>query len=165
MKWKMVALIVIGVLVSLFTMSILQRYDILYWDVYLFVAISFYPLALVYGRRVMIDVFYSIKSGPYSPFSTFYKNAIVRNLCKALNWIIAIVTFVFVGWIYGVYTAYQRYQMQKGYIRKWVMWLLIRQQKILHVKIKNIASIMREHTTIIICDVFLFYFCWNKLLF
>ena len=118
MKWKMIALIVLGVLVSLFTMNILQRYNILYWDVYLFVAISFYPLALVYGRRVMIDVFYSIKSGPYSPFSTLNKNAIARNLCRALNWLIAIFTFVFVGWIYGVYNAYQRYQMQKGYIIK-----------------------------------------------
>ena len=118
MKWKMIALIVLGVLVSLFMTNILQRYDILYWDVYLFVAISFYPLALVYGRRVMVDVFYSIKSGPYSPFSTFNKHAIVRNICKGLNWIIAIFTFIFVGWIYGVYNAYKRYQMEKGYIIK-----------------------------------------------
>ena len=118
MKWKMIALIVLGVLVSLTSMSILQRYHILYWDVYLFVAISFYPLALVYGRHVMADVFYSIKAGPYSPFSTFCKNALVRNVCRALNWLIAIFTFVFVAWIYGVYNAYQRYQMQKGYIIK-----------------------------------------------
>jgi len=116
MKWKMVALIVAGVLVSLFTMSILQRYDILYWDVYLFVAISFYPLAFVYGRRVMVDVFYSIKVGPYKPFSTASTNGFVRTFCQALNWIIAAFIFAFVGWIYGVYNAYQRYQMQNGYI-------------------------------------------------
>lgn len=118
MKWKMIALIVLGVLVSLTTMSILQRYDILYWDVYFFVTISFYPLALVYGRHVMVDVFYSIKSGPYSPFSTIEKNTFVRHVCRTLNWLIAAFTFVFVGWIYGVYNAYQRYQMQKGYLIK-----------------------------------------------
>ena len=118
MKWKMIALIVFGVLVSLFTMNTLQRYDILYWDVYLFVTISFYPLALVYGRRVMVDVFYSIKAGPYSPFSTVWKNALLRIICQALNFVIAAFMFVFVGWIYGVYNAYQRYQMQKGYIIK-----------------------------------------------
>lgn len=112
MKWKMITLIVLGFLLSLFAMNIL------YWDVYLFVAISFYPLALVYGRSVMVDVFYSIKSGPYSPFSTLYRNAIKRNICRVLNWLIAIFTFIFVGWIYGVYNAYQRYQMQKGYIIK-----------------------------------------------
>ena len=118
MKWKMITLIVLGVLVSLITMSFLQRYDILYWDVYLFVSISFYPLALVYGRHVMVDVFYSIKAGPYSPFATFDKNIIVRNVYRAINWIVAAFTFVFVGWIYGVYTAYQRYQMQKGFLIK-----------------------------------------------
>ena len=96
MKWKMVALIVSGVLVSLFTMSILQRYDILYWDVYLFVAISFYPLAFVYGRRVMVDVFYSIKVGPYKPFSTASTNGFVRTFCQALNWIVAAFIFAFV---------------------------------------------------------------------
>jgi hypothetical protein len=118
MKWKMIALIVLGVLVSLITMSILQRYHILYWDVYLFVSIAFYPLALVYGRHVMVDVFYSIKAGPYSPFKTISKKVIVRNACHVLNGIIAGLTFVFVSWIYGVYNAYQRYQMQKGYLIK-----------------------------------------------
>ena len=118
MKWKMAALIVFGVLVSLFTMNILQRYNILYWDVYLFVTISFYPLALVYGRRVMVDVFYSIKSGPYSPFSTKQRNKYVQSIFQILNGLIAAFVFIFVGWIYGVYNTYQRYQMQKGYIIK-----------------------------------------------
>ena len=118
MKLKMIALIVLGVLVSSVMMNILQRYHILYWDVYLFVAISFYPLALVYGRNVMVDVFYSIKAGPYSPFSIIGKNSVVRTMYRALNWLTAAFTLVFVGWIYGVYNAYKRYQMQKGYIIK-----------------------------------------------
>lgn len=118
MKWKMISLIVLGVLLSTLTMNTLQRFDVYYWDVYLFVTITFYPLALAYGRSVMVDVFYSIKAGPYSPFSVHWKNTLLRIFCQALNWVIAALTFVFVGWIYGVYNAYQRYQMQKGYIIK-----------------------------------------------
>ena len=118
MKWKMISLIILGVILALISMTALQRLNILYWDVYLFVAISFYPLAIVYGRKVMVDVFHSIKEGPYSPFSINKKNAVVNLMYRAINLVVAIIAFMLVSWIYGVYNAYQHYQMQKGYIVK-----------------------------------------------
>ena len=80
-----------------------------------------YPVAIVYGRNEIINVFHSIRIGGRQPFRS--KPASVWNpLKKMLNAIIACVITVGFGWLYGTYTAWQHLQLAKrfagGYRRR-----------------------------------------------
>lgn len=109
MKWKMIALIILGMLIASITIMTLHRYSIYSGDVYLFVALSFYPLALVYGRGVMVDIFHSIYLGVHRP--------IKRNtaMAKCINLLAACFAFIFASWIHGTYHAYKKYQISERF--------------------------------------------------
>lgn len=118
-KSKMITLLILGLCLSMIVMVLLQNKGFLRWDIYLFVTITCYPLAIFYGRNYMVDVFKSIRSGPYSPFRLkFGSGSVSRTMYPIFNFIVAGFMFIFVGWIYGVYHAYKTYQMSKGYIVK-----------------------------------------------
>lgn len=78
-------------------------------------AIICYPLAIVYGRRQMIDVFHSIRMGARQPFRAKTMKSRLNPLYAVLNFTIAFLTIIFFGWIYGTYTAYQKLQMMKSF--------------------------------------------------
>ena len=118
LKTKMILLIMFGFLFSCSSIFLLNRISWVVWDLYLFVALLFYPLAIVYGRKVMVDIFYSVKDGPYRFFKQTHGKGIVAGIKKLCNTIVAAITFLFVGWIYGTYTAYQKFVMAQGSIIK-----------------------------------------------
>lgn len=77
-------------------------------------AFVFYPVALVYGRNQIIDLFHSIRAGGRQPFRL--KQGSVWNPFKnTLNVIIACVITVFFGWLYGTYSAWQHLQLAKRF--------------------------------------------------
>ena len=78
-------------------------------------AIVCYPLAIVYGRGQMIDIFYSIRMGARQPFRAKTMDSSLNPLFTVVNFIIALLTIIFFGWIYGTYTAYQKLQMMKSF--------------------------------------------------
>ena len=80
-----------------------------------------YPVAIVYGRNEIINLFHNIRIGGRQPFQI--KQASVWNpLKKIVNTIIACVITVGFGWLYGTYTAWQHLQLAKrfagGYRRR-----------------------------------------------
>lgn len=77
-------------------------------------ALIFYPMALVYGRDQMKDLFRGISSGARQPFSVKPNNG-WNPLFKLLNTILACVTVIFLGWAYGAYMAWQRLQFFKQF--------------------------------------------------
>lgn len=83
--------------------------------IFIIVALVLYPLALVYGRSQIVDIFHSIRMGARQPFLTKRLDSPWRLLFAVLNTVIALLTVVFFGWIYGSYTAYQKLQMLKSY--------------------------------------------------
>lgn len=118
LKVKMILLVVGGIIMSVLIMNALYMYQIITWDIYLFVMLACYPLAIVYGRNIMVDIFYGIKLGRYQLFKTKYSAKWKNTILKTMNTVVAALTTVFVGWIYGVYTAYQKYMMHKGIMMK-----------------------------------------------
>ncbi|ATP42032.1 hypothetical protein CSE16_19515 [Solibacillus sp. R5-41] len=82
---------------------------------FLLAAISCYPLAIVYGRRQIVDVFNCIRMGERQPFRVRNFKSPMKPLYTLLNLLIAAVTIVFFGWIYGTYTAYQKLRMIKSF--------------------------------------------------
>ena len=109
MKWKMIGLIILGVVIASTTIMTLQHYNLFVGDVYLFVALSFYPLAIVYGRDVMVDIFNSIYNGAHSPIK---KN---KLFAKVINFLVACFVVVFASWIHGTYHAYKKYQVAERF--------------------------------------------------
>lgn len=78
-------------------------------------AIVCYPLALVYGRGQIVDIFHSIRMGARQPFLAKTMKSPLNPLFTVVNFIIALLTIIFFGWIYGTYTAYQKLQMMKSF--------------------------------------------------
>ncbi|MER2192358.1 MAG: hypothetical protein ABS951_15460 [Solibacillus sp.] len=77
--------------------------------VFLFAAITCYPLAISYGRGQIIDIFHSIHKGERQPLQV--KHGIWQPV---VSFCIALVTVSSFGWVYGSYYAYKRLQMMKS---------------------------------------------------
>ena len=120
MKRNMIVLLVVGVIVAiaffwgygyLFPYSY-AMYSVL--GILLLGACAFYPVALVYGRNQIIDLFHNIRAGGRQPFR-LKQGSFWNPLRKTLNFAIASVTTVFLGWLYGTYTAWQHLQLAKRF--------------------------------------------------
>jgi hypothetical protein len=118
LKVKMILLIILGFVLSCSSVFLFQRIGWVGWDLYVFIALLFYPVAIAYGRGVMLDIFYSVKEGPYRFFKQTNGRGIRITLKKACNLFLALFTFVFAGWMYGAYTAYQKFVMVHGSLIK-----------------------------------------------
>ena len=117
---KMITLLVIGVILLIGVMYLLSwsgngLFLASFGGIFIILAFIFYPLALVYGRSQMFDIFQSIRMGARQPFRTQKANSPWRPIFALLNAVVALLTIVFFGWIYGAYTAYQKLQMLKSY--------------------------------------------------
>lgn len=120
---KMIMLLVIGFIVMMGVLFLLSRmgngfYFASFTGLFIAFALICYPLAIVYGRSQIIDIFHSIRMGARQPFRTKKLNSPLKPLYAVLNTIIAILTIIFFGWVYGAYTAYQKLQMLKSYYVK-----------------------------------------------
>ena len=80
-----------------------------------------YPVAIVYGRNEIINLFHSIRIGGRQPFH-IKQTSFWNPLKKILNTSIACVITVSFGWLYGTYTVWQQLQLAKrfagGYKRR-----------------------------------------------
>ena len=117
---KMRTLLIGGVLLAIVVLFLLNSvqlglYVASFNGLFLLVAISCYPLAIVYGRRQIVDIFNSIRIGDRQPFRLRKFRSPMKPIYTLLNLIIATLTTVFFGWAYGAYTAYQKLQMLKGF--------------------------------------------------
>ena len=73
-----------------------------------------YPVAIVYGRNEIINLFHNIRIGGRQPLRM--KQGSSWNLLrKTVNFIIACIVTVFLGWLYGTYTAWQHLQLAKRF--------------------------------------------------
>lgn len=117
-KNKVILLLIVGLVLAsgffytlyLFKMGYALRAS--FSGVFLFVAITCYPLAFSYGKGQIIDIFHSIHKGARQPFQVKHGKGTWQPV---LNFCIALLTVVSFGWIYGVYYAYKRLQMMKSY--------------------------------------------------
>lgn len=121
-KRKMLILLVAGVLLAIVFFSMYSYVNPYSYVMYSFLgmivlfALIFYPLALVYGRGQIVDMFHSIRGGARQPFRLRSSHAF-NLVLKALNLIFALFTTVFLGWAYGAYSAYQKLQYAKRFSR------------------------------------------------
>lgn len=117
---KMITLLVVGVVLLIAVLYLLSwsgngLFLASFGGLFIIFAIIFYPLALVYGRSQIIDVFQSIRIGARQPLRAKKSNSPWNPIFALLNTVIALLTIVFFGWIYGAYTAYQKLQMLKSF--------------------------------------------------
>lgn len=117
---KMIVLLVVGVVLLIGVLYLLRMsgnglFLASFGGIFMILMLIFYPLALVYGRSQMVDIFHSIRIGARQPFRAKKAKSPWNPIVAMLNTIIALLTFVFFGWIYGAYTAYQKLQMLKSY--------------------------------------------------
>ena len=120
MKRNMIILLVVGVLVAIAFFWIYgylfpysnAMYSVL--GILILSAFVFYPVALVYGRNQIIDLFHSIRAGGRQPLH-LKQGSVWNPLRKTLNFAIACVITVFLGWLYGTYTAWQHLQLAKRF--------------------------------------------------
>lgn len=117
---KMIILLVTGVVLAIETLLLLNSegkeiYITSFSGLFIVVALICYPLAIVYGHRQIVGIFESIRIGARRPFQTSKMNSLLNPLFSVLNCIVAIVIVLSFGWVYGVYTAYQKLQMMKGF--------------------------------------------------
>lgn len=117
---KMIILLVLGlalVIGVLFFLNSVGRghYVGSFSGLFLVLAVICYPLAISYGRGQMIDIFQSIRMGARQPFRARKINSAWGPIFSVLNFIIALLTLIFFGWVYGAYTAYQKLQMMKSF--------------------------------------------------
>lgn len=117
---KMIILLVTGVVLAIGTLLLLNSegkeiYITSFSGLFIVVALICYPLAIVYGHRQIVGIFESIRIGERRPFQTSKMNSLLNPLFSVLNCIVAIVIVLSFGWVYGVYTAYQKLQMMKGF--------------------------------------------------
>lgn len=120
MKRYMIVLLIVGVVAAtaffwlygfLFPYSY-AMYSIL--GILILGAFVFYPVALVYGRNQIMDLFHSIRAGGRQPFR-LKQGSVWNPLKKTLNVIIACVITMFLGWLYGTYSAWQHLQLAKRF--------------------------------------------------
>lgn len=117
---KMRLLLIGGVLLAIIVLFLLNSvrlglYVTSFNGLFLLAAISCYPLAIVYGHRQIIDIFNSIRMGERRPFRLQKFRSPLKPIYAVLNLIVAILTTVFFGWVYGAYTAYQKLRMLKSF--------------------------------------------------
>lgn len=117
---KMRMLLIGGVLLAVIVLYLLNSmhlglYVTSFNGLFLLVAISCYPLAIVYGYRQIIDIFNSIRIGERQPFRVQKLRSSLKPIYTVLNLIVATLTTVFFGWIYGAHTAYQKLRMIKSF--------------------------------------------------
>lgn len=117
---KMITLLFVGVALLIAVLYLLSwsgngLFLASFGGLFIILAIIFYPLALVYGRSQIIDVFQSIRMGARQPFRATKANSPWQSIIAIVNAVIALLTIVFFGWIYGAYTAYQKLQMLKSF--------------------------------------------------
>jgi hypothetical protein len=117
---KMLILLVVGLIMSLSILFFLYFIGRLYFvasfsGLYIMFACICYPLAIVYGRGQMLDIFHSIRIGARQPFLVKNVNALWKPLFALLNTLIALSTLILLGWIYGTHMAYQKLQMIKSF--------------------------------------------------
>ncbi|MEK4427278.1 hypothetical protein [Solibacillus sp. FSL K6-1523] len=117
---KMRMLLIGGVLLAIIVLFLLNSvqlglYVASFSGLFLLAAISCYPLAIVYGRRQIIDIFNSIRIGERQPFRLRKFRSPMKPIYTLLNLIVATLTTLFFGWIYGAYTAYQKLRMLKSF--------------------------------------------------
>lgn len=116
-KNKVILLFVVGVVLAssffyaLYVVKMGYSLRTSFIGVYLFVAITCYPLALAYGRGQIIDIFHSIYKGVRQPFQVKFGKGTWQPV---VNFCIALVTVISFGWVYGSYYAYKRLQMMKS---------------------------------------------------
>ena len=120
---KMMGLLVGGLILTvvvLYGLSITGNSHFIasFSGLFIVLALICYPLAIVYGHSQIVDVFQSIRMGARQPFRAKSTNSSLNPLFTALNFIIAVLTVIFFGWIYGTYTAYQKLQMLKSFYTK-----------------------------------------------
>lgn len=120
---KMIGLLVVGGLFLIGVFYVLARsgnglFLASFSGIFIILALVLYPLALVYGRSQIVDIFQSILIGARRPFLTKKIDPPWRLFFTVINTVIALLTVVFFGWIYGAYTAYQKLQMLKSYYVK-----------------------------------------------
>ena len=117
---KMIALLIGGLVLMIivfYGLSIIGKGDFIasFSGLFIVFAIVCYPLAIVYGRSQIIDIFHSIRMGARQPFRAKTMNSPLNPIITVVNFIIALFTIIFFGWIYGSYTAYQKLQMIKSF--------------------------------------------------
>ncbi|MEG0384655.1 MAG: hypothetical protein RR642_07880 [Solibacillus sp.] len=117
---KMWMLLISGVLIALVVLFMLKSahlgpYVASFNGLFLLAGISCYPLAIVYGRRQIIDIFNSIRMGERQPFRLGKLRSPIKPFYTLLNLVIAAATVVLFGWIYGTYTAYLKLRMIKSF--------------------------------------------------
>lgn len=116
-KNKMIIRLVIGLILAsgfFFLLSVLQvGYSLRtsFLGVFIFVGLTCYPLALSYGKGQIIDIFHSIHKGARQPFPVTRGRGTWQPI---LNFCIATLTVISLGWVYGAYYAYKRLQMMKS---------------------------------------------------
>lgn len=101
-----------GFFYTLYVLGVGYSWRASFLGVFLFVAITCYPLAFVYGKGQIIDIFHSIHRGVRQPFPVKHGKGTwqpVINLC------IALLTVISFGWVYGAYYAYKKLQMMKSF--------------------------------------------------
>lgn len=101
----------IGFFFMLYILKIGYSLRTSFLGVFIFVAITCYPLALSYGKGQIVDIFHSIHKGARQPFPVKRGKGTWQSV---LNFCIALLTVISLGWVYGAYYAYKRLQMMKS---------------------------------------------------
>ena len=117
---KMIVLLVVGVVLMVTILYLLSLsgngiYIVSFSGLFVVCAIICYPIAIVYGHRQIIDIFHSIRMGARQPFQAETPNSLLKPLFVVLNTVIAFLTVVVFGWVYGAYMAYQKLRMMKAF--------------------------------------------------
>lgn len=81
---------------------------------FIFIAITCYPLAIVYGKRDIKRVYDSIYIGNYRLFR------MRKPYANVLNTVVASIITIFFGWAYGAYGAYRdsKYKNKRPPLRR-----------------------------------------------
>ncbi|KYG90952.1 hypothetical protein [Metasolibacillus sp. FSL K6-0083] len=112
-KRAMIMLLIFGAILAsiilwLLSITVFGTYILYSFSTLLiFVAITCYPLALVYGRSDIEKLFESIRIGSYRLFRAR------KSYANILNLLIAAAITLFFGWAYGTYGAYRDLKYRK----------------------------------------------------
>lgn len=120
LKRNMILLIILGVMIAyalfgfnnILTPIFTWLYSIL--GIFIFFAIVCYPLAIVYGYTEIKNVYYSISKGMNRPFIV-NKQSKFNGIKTYLNYVVALLTTLLFGWVYGVYLAWKRLMYAKKF--------------------------------------------------
>lgn len=119
-KRNMLILLCVGILLNVIFFWVygkLYPYSTVMYSmlgILILLALLFYPIAIVYGRDQIKDLFQAIANGARQPF-TAKVGSVWNGFFKVLNFVFACVTAVSFGWAYGSYIAWQRLQFSKRF--------------------------------------------------